>query len=138
MYEKYKYFSGAIGKGFFLNETLEVLWITFLFKDVDFFMYWFSKTMNRIYFKKQKKFLYFLKLILTRSFCPAYFNILKFKGFVFDIRGKVGVSGNAKKRHVFINWGLSSYTKKDLKLKLSQGLVNTHTGVMGVTFIITY
>lgn len=138
MYEKYKYFSGAIGKGFFLNETLEVLWITFLFKDVDFFMYWFSKTMNRIYFKKQKKFLYFLKLILTRSFCPSYFNTLKFKGFVFDIRGKVGVSGNAKKRHVFINWGLSSYTKKDLRLKLSQGLVNTHTGVMGVTFIITY
>ena len=70
-----------------------------MFKDTDFFMYWFTKTMNRLYFKKQKKFLYFLKLVLTRHFCKLLGNLLNFIGFQFDIRGKVGVSGNAKKRH---------------------------------------
>lgn len=94
--------------------------------------------MGRLYYRKQKFFIYFLKIILMRHFCNTFNKLLNFKGFLFDIRGKVGVSGNSKKRHVQFSWGVTSFTKKSLKLKYSHGLVFTHTGVMGTTFIITY
>jgi ribosomal protein S3 len=59
------------------------------------------------------------------------------RGFFFDIRGKVGVTGNAKKRHFFFKEGKSSFTEKRLKLSYYQDLVRTKTGVLGVTLAIS-
>ncbi len=135
---KYRYYSSKIGKGFFLDETLEVLWITFFFKDPEFFLSWLAKTMKRLYFKKHRLFIYFLRIVLRRHFCKKFFKNLGFKGFLFDIRGKVGVTGNSKKRHIQFNWGFTSFSKKSLRLKYAHGLVHTNTGVMGVTFFIAH
>jgi hypothetical protein len=64
--------------------------------------------------------------------------ICNLKGFIFDIRGKVGVTGDSKKRHTLISWGQTSFSRKDLKFSLKKGLVYTKTGVMGVTIIIVF
>jgi hypothetical protein len=42
------------------------------------------------------------------------FKTLKVKGFFFDIRGKVGVSGNAKKRHHSFSLGKITTTSQNL------------------------
>jgi hypothetical protein len=72
IYLKLKKFQSGIGKGFFLEETLEAIWLTFLLKDSFFFLNWLSKTMKRIYFKHHKKFLNFLKLIFSKIFSKIF------------------------------------------------------------------
>jgi hypothetical protein len=54
-------------------------------------------------YKDVKKFLYFLKIIIKKQILPKFKKLFKLKGFIFDIRGKVGVSGDAKKRHTLIS-----------------------------------
>jgi len=93
--------------------------------------------MDRIYFKNHKKFLNFFK-ILVQKYYQYFFKELNFKGFFFDIRGKVGVTGNAKKRHFFIRVGNFSFSKKSLKLNIFKNLVRTKTGVLGLTAIISF
>jgi hypothetical protein len=50
-----------------------------------------------------KIFLYFLKSSLLNFFLPKIGKPNGVTGFVFDIRGKVGVTGDAKKRHTKIS-----------------------------------
>ena len=60
------------------------------------------------------------------------------RGIFFDIRGKLGVTGNAKKRHLKINMGNYSFTKKVNKINYYQSIVRTSTGVLGITFCIFF
>jgi len=64
--------------------------------------------------------------------------LFKVKGFFLDIRGKVDVSGNAKKRHTAIKYKLYGFSKVKLKADQLKFLVRTNTGVLGVTTVITY
>jgi hypothetical protein len=56
-------------------------------------------------------------------------------GLKFDIRGKVGVTGDAKKRHTQLALGHVGFSKKNYKIEYQQSLIYTDTGVMGVTLI---
>ncbi len=137
MSKKLKKYYNFAGGYFFFKEFLDILWLSFLLKDGKLFLNWFSFFMEKIYLKNHKKFLNLLKLILTRyyNFFFIFFNIL---GVFFDIRGKLGVTGNAKKRHFKINTGTYSSTRKNLKINFNQTIVRTSTGVLGVTFCIFF
>lgn len=65
-------------------------------------------------------------------------NIFNIKGFFFDIRGKVGVAGNSKKRHFYFYIGKLSLSEKSSRIEHKQGIIKTHTGCLGVTFILNY
>jgi hypothetical protein len=54
-------------------------------------------------YKNVKGFLGFLKIFLKKKILPKFKKFFKLRGFIFDIRGKVGVSGDAKKRHTLIS-----------------------------------
>jgi hypothetical protein len=138
LFRRFRIYNFLIGKNFFFSEIFEVLWLVFFFKDTTLFVNWITWTLSSITYKKIKLFLHFLRNYLVNYFLPQVCNLVKIKGFLFDIRGKVGVTGDAKKRHVQIDWGQSSYTKKKLKFSLKQGIVKTQTGVMGVTVVITF
>ena len=82
--------------------------------------------------------MHFLRTFLIKTFLPALQQDTNIKGFFFDIRGKVGVTGDAKKRHFAINWGQTSFTHKNLRFTLKQGLVPSKTGIMGITTVIVF
>ena len=107
-------------------------------RDSTLFINYVTWVLIQIPYKDVKGFLYFLKVLLKKHLLPKFKDFFLVKGFVFDIRGKVGVTGDAKKRHTLISWGQSSFSEKNLKLSLKQGLVYTRTGVMGVTVIIIF
>ena len=136
-YSKFNWAQSKIGKGFFLKEMLKVLWISFFIKDPKFLLNWISKTMTRIYFKNHKKFLLVFKSVVSRFF-QFFVKDLSLKGFFFDIRGKVGVTGNAKKRHFSIKFGRFSHSRKSLRLNTFQNLVKTKTGVLGLSLVISF
>jgi ribosomal protein S3 len=60
------------------------------------------------------------------------------KGFFFDIRGKVGVTGDAKKRSFFFNVGRYSKTTKNSKFNYQFSPIRTDTGALGITMIMYY
>ena len=130
-------FQKSVGRGFFLEEMIFIMWQAFFQKDIDFLIVWFQRTMKKIEFNKHKNFLKVFKFILLKYsffFCSTT-HIL---GFRFDIRGKIGVTGNAKKRNLAFRFGSNGFSKKQHRLELKQGLVSTETGVLGLTFILAF
>lgn len=126
-----------VGRGFFLLEMLEVLYFTFKFKDLTFLMKWFVKTMYRVSFKNHKKLLsVFKQIVINYSDILVHNNNVS--GFFFDIRGKVGVTGDAKKRSFFFNVGKYSKTTKNSKFNYQFNTVRTDTGALGITMVLYY
>jgi hypothetical protein len=93
--------------------------------------------LEKIHFKFHKNFLKSLNFFIFKFF---YFFKKKFKitGFFLDVRGKVSVSGNAKKRHFFIKKGALSKSKKNNKFFTLQNQVKTSTGLLGLTYMLTH
>ena len=55
-----------------------------------------------------------------------------------NIKGKLGVSGNAKKRRYFLCFGKHSITKKTMKYSYSHVNVWTYTGNLGLGFYLFF
>lgn len=66
------------------------------------------------------------------------FKRLGLKGLYFDIRGKVAVKGDSKKRHILLRYGECTFSQKSIKVLPAYSKVHTFTGVLGVTFILFY
>ena len=138
LYFRFKIYDFLIGKNFIFSEIFEVVWLSIFYKDPILFNNWINWTLMHIQYKSMRKFLHFLKIFLVQYMLPALSNETRVLGFFFDIRGKVGVTGDAKKRHTSIMWGQSSYTTKNLRFTLKQNIVKTRTGALGITTVITF
>ena len=138
VFRKLKRYNYRFKRNFFLGEIIRIIVVSLMSRDATLFINYITWVLMQIPYKDVKGFLYFLKVILKKHLLPNFKNFFLVKGFIFDIRGKVGVTGDAKKRHTLISWGQSSFSEKNLKLSLKQGLVYTRTGVMGVTVIIIF
>lgn len=126
-----------IGRGFFLHEMLDIIYVTFFYKDLNFLIKWFVKTMYRISFLNHKKFISSFKFLLLKH-SKFFIKDNAVNGFFFDIRGKVGVTGNAKKRHISFYVGDFSKTFKKCKFDYQFDIVKTHTGSLGITMYLSY
>lgn len=93
--------------------------------------------MSKLAINKHKRFVRLLKVLLHK-YSNFFLDSNKVTGFKFDIRGKLGVTGNSKKRHTSFSLGRTSFSRKNLRVDYQQGLVYTDTGVLGVTMIISY
>ncbi len=120
-----------------LQEFIYILLLSFKYKDLFFLKNWLINFLEKINLKKHKTFLKCFKKI-SLNVLNSSANFLKVKGFFFDIRGKVGVSGNAKKRHLSIKYKRYSFTTVSLRADQTKFLIRTNTGVLGATLVITY
>lgn len=136
-FRKYKYYQFRIGRGFFLEEMFRVICHALRLRDSFFLLNWAVKTMLRINFYKQKVFLrLFRKFFIThQEFLLTHF---KCKGFFFDIRGKVGVKGNSKRRHFAFSIGENSFSKKNLAMDMDKRQLWGRDGCCGLTLIIFF
>jgi len=134
---EYRLQQRAIGAGFFLDEMVTLLWYSLFIKDPKIFLVWLCRSMTRLDIGKHK---HVIKLF--QRFIIDYTDFFVFNNFLiglkFDIRGKVGVAGNSKKRHVLFTVGCTSFSRKSHRLEYQQGLVYTDTGVLGATLIYVF
>jgi len=137
LYKKHRNYQNSIGRGFFFNEMLFVCWYALFSKDLQFLMSWLTRAMCRMEIRKHRKFIKIFKVLFSK-YKFFFLRLNKVKGIKLDIRGKLGVKGNAKKRHLSFNVNTTSFSKKKYRLDYRQGLVYTETGVLGVTLILTY
>ena len=120
-----------------LRSFIRISLIFFCTKDIDIFARLLLKIMNAMHYKNHRRFLYYLKLFITKSMF-YYFEFLKFEGFFFYLSGKISGGGNSKKKNYVVKCGKYSLTTKMLRLKYKKGLIHTKTGVLGYKFIISY
>lgn len=93
--------------------------------------------MERIKPKLHKKFLTYLKLFLNKLFNKRG-NIFNYLGLKLTVKGKISVTGNAKKRTYRIRTGVCSLSTKQHRISYSCGVVHTPTGVLGIKFFLFY
>jgi hypothetical protein len=91
------YFKKKIGRNLFLQDTILVLILFLKSKDAFFFSNWIRLTLKKISFFKYKSFFFFIKYVLINYFLNKFKKYSIF-GIKLKIKGKVGVSGNARKR----------------------------------------
>ena len=135
-YKNKKSVSSRVSK-FNLFEILEIIFYSLFYKDVYILKNWFLRNFNKLHYKNQKKFLFFFKILITDVF-ETYKYSFGIKGFYFFLKGKVGVTSNAKKKTAFFRLGPLSKSSKNKKIDFQQGVVKASSGTSGLLMIITY
>jgi hypothetical protein len=92
---------------------MEIIVIMLSTRDLQIFLFFIKRRFEQSHFKKHKKILSILFDILRKN--KFLFMQNGIKGFFFDIRGKVGVSGNAKKRHFSLSLGTTTTTSQNVR-----------------------
>lgn len=91
-------------------DILEIFIMVFVTHDLNIFLTYIRRLLEKNHFKRHKRILSIIFDVLRKS--KNAFLRGGVRGFSFDIRGKVGVSGNAKKRHVFFSFGKITTTSQ--------------------------
>jgi hypothetical protein len=132
--QTYGYIYRRFGKLIASQELLEIFLLLCIKFDLQILLLYIKKKIESSHFKKHKKILSIIFDIIKKN--KIILVLTEVKGFSFDIRGKVGVAGNAKKRHVYFALGKISTTSQNLKSQWQQISVWTQTGQMGITCLI--
>lgn len=103
------------------KQIVSILYYSFLLKDSSILVTFVRRVLEKINIKLHKKFFSGLKKIIKDVYKPI-FHHLGLLGLFFNIKGKIGVSGNAKKRRYFFYFGKHSLTTRTVRvdLKFSQ------------------
>lgn len=96
------------------KQIIGILYYSILLKDSFIFSNFFKKKLENINIKLHKKLLLGLKKTIRYFFCKNFI-FFGLRGIFLNIKGKLGVSGNAKKRRYFFYFGNHSLTKKTIK-----------------------
>jgi len=113
-----------------------LIYYSMLLKDSSLFLTNIINIFENNRIKSQKKIFFFLKNLILRF--SIFFKRLLIRGVFFDIRGKIGATGNSKKKRLFFKCRKHSLTNKRLRINFSNGVVRTTTGVLGVSTYIFF
>lgn len=119
------------------KQILGIIYYSFLLKDSSIFVNFLKKILEKLDVKLHKKVFLGLKKLLKDVFKPI-FSFLGVCGLFFNIKGKIGVGGNAKKRRYFFYYGAHSITNRNIKVDVKYIPVWTLTGSLGFTFLIFF
>lgn len=122
---------------FFVKDFVDLMAMAFYQKNAALFLRWVVKFMERIAPRLHRKFLAFFKLFLTRLYV-RHAPTLGYIGFKLTVKGKISVTGNAKKRTQRVHCGTCSLTTKVNRISYAARVVHTPTGVLGLKCFIFY
>ena len=124
-------------KLFCVSEMVEIIWYSFEFKDLNILSNWLIKTLAQMNLKNHKKFLNLFGSIVKNN-VDEYQHFLKVNGFFFRIKGKISLTGNAKKKQMKFGFGKLNISDKKNKIIVEKNISKTDYGVLGFTMILTY
>ena len=118
------------------TELLYIIYYSLLLKDSVFFLNYCCNVFENNHIRTHRRFFFFLKKIFRK--CRFFFKRLKVRGIFLDLKGKISVTGNAKKRRLYFRCRWHSLTRKRLKLAFKKHIIKTTTGVLGITAYIFF
>lgn len=104
------------------KRLLGILYYSLLLKDVTIFINFFKKVAESLNLKLHKKLFLGLRKLIKDFFKPM-FVFLGVLGVFFNVCGKIGVSGSAKKKRYFFYFGKHSITTKTIKINHKQSYI---------------
>ncbi len=119
------------------KQILGVLYYSLLLKDTSIFVTFFRVILEKANIKLHKKLFLGLRKLIKDFFKPLFFFLGVF-GVFFNVKGKIGVSGSAKKRRYYFYFGKHSITSRSVKMDLKFSPVWTFTGTLGFSFLIFF
>jgi hypothetical protein len=119
------------------KQIIGVIYYSLLLKDSQMFVNFFKKNFEKINIKLHKKLLSGFKKLIKDIFKPL-FGFFGVVGIFFNIKGKIGVSGSAKKRRYFFYFGKHSISSRNTKVDLKFTPIWTFTGTLGFSFLIFF
>jgi hypothetical protein len=119
------------------KQVIGVLYYALLLKDANMFANFFKKILERLGIKLHKKLIIGFKKLIEDIYKPV-FCVLGIIGIFFNLKGKIGVSGNAKKKRRYFYLGKHSITSRVAKMDLKFLPIWTFTGALGFTFFIFF
>jgi hypothetical protein len=120
-----------------VKSFINIILVSLYNKDITLLKNAIKYILEKLHFKKHKRFLYNLKVIL-KSIVYVFFYKFKCLGLYIKIKGKIGVGGNSKKRKYIFKLGSFSFTKKSQKLSYVKDSIRTYSGVLGFESYLTY
>lgn len=99
------------------KQILGILYYSLLLKDSTIFATFFRNILEKLNIKMHKKLFLGLRKLLKDFFKPI-FGFLGVLGIFFNVKGKIGVSGSAKKRRYYFYFGRHSITSRFVKMDL--------------------
>lgn len=123
-------FRKKLGNFLFLNESLQLIYLSFKLKDPYLLSNWMTKIFQKISFWKSRLFLSYMKYVI-RNFFYTKFSALKMHGVKFQLSGKISVAGNARTRTIRYKAGYTSQSKFDFRVLTVLNLIPSFTGVQG-------
>jgi len=135
--KKVRYLSFLKEIKFKIKTFINLILVSLYNKDSILLKNGIKNILERLHFKKHRRFLYNLKTLLKFL---SYIFFYKFKclGLYIKIKGKIGVGGNLKKRKFIFKMGSFSFTKKSQKLNYIKDNVRTYSGVLGFEIYLIY
>jgi hypothetical protein len=97
------------------KRLIGILYYSLLLKDASIFTNFFGSLLEKLNVKLHKKIFLGLKKLIKDVFKPI-FAFIGVVGLFFNIKGKIGVSGSAKKRRYFFSYGRHSLTSRAIKI----------------------
>lgn len=122
---------------FKIKSFINLILICLYSKDVILLKNTIKGILERLHFKKHKKFLYNLKVLL-KSIAYIFFYKFKCLGLYIQVKGKIGLGGSSKKKKFLFKLGSFSFTNKSQKLVYSKDAIRTYSGVLGFEVYLTY
>lgn len=132
-----KTYNPKLSKYFIVQDMIEIVWHSLENKDLTILNNWIRKILRSMDLKNHKKFLQFF-FNFMHDYGNYFLELSNSNGFFFKIKGKISVTGNAKKRKMKLKLGTLNTTKFDSKIVLEHGISKTNYGVLGYTIILSY
>ena len=135
--KKTKYLKFLKEINFKIKTFLNLILISLFSKDVVLFKNGIKNILEKLHFKKHRKFLYSLKILL-KTLSKVFFYKFKCLGLYVKVKGKIGLGGSSKKKKFIFKLGSFSFTKKSQKLNYVKDSIRTYSGVLGFEMYLTY
>lgn len=134
---RFNYYERRLGHRFFLEEALHILHMSFTYRDSKLMSTWLKAIIQRISFWKTRFIFRFLKYLLNNYF-SFLIRDLGIAGLKIQLKGKISVAGNSRKRTILYRLGKTSHAEARLKVVHTMDTIITFTGVMGFQVWIFY
>ena len=132
-----KEFKKKLGTALFLNESLQVIYMSLKLKDPYLLSNWLTKLFQKISFWKFRTLMRYIKYSL-RHFFLAKFSELNMKGVKMQLSGKISVAGNARTRTVRHKTGQTGNSTLNNKTLTILSCIPSFTGVQGFKIWFTF
>lgn len=114
---------------------LEVLYSTFLYKNLTFLKQFILEMFRLVNFFKHRFLLYFFRAVLVKlNKKNMPYNV---KGLYFKFRGKLAQAGNSRRKRFIVSCGKIS-TSYDTLYNVEKFQIYTFTGAIGCTIVLAY